>query len=72
MKLQAARESAGLTQKQVADAVGITANAYQNYEYNKRIPNAIIISRIAKTLNTTVEALYGEQQSTPGMCRADE
>ena len=60
-RLQTAREREGFTQKQIAEIVGITESAYQKYELGKRIPNAIIISRIAKNLNTTVEALYGEE-----------
>ena len=68
MRLQAAREASGKTQKQVANEAGVTEQAYQKYEYGKRIPNAITITRIAKALNTTVEALYGEErQATPAI-----
>lgn len=59
-KLKEVRNKAGLTQKQVADAVGIKEQAYQRYEYNM-IPNAILACKIAKTLGTTVEQLYGEE-----------
>ena len=61
MRLRAAREASGKTQRQVADESGITEVAYQRYEYGERVPNAIIITRIAKVLNTTVEALYGDE-----------
>lgn len=36
-KLKAARNAAGFTQKQVAEYLGISENAYQNIEYGKRI-----------------------------------
>ena len=58
-KLKKARENAGLTQKQVADAVGIKEQAYQRYEYSM-IPNAVLACNIAKALGVTVEQLYGE------------
>ena len=35
--LKQARQAAGLTQKQVAEYLGITENAYQQIEYGKRI-----------------------------------
>jgi len=35
--LRAARKAAGLTQKQVADKLGISITAYQNIEYGKML-----------------------------------
>jgi len=35
-RLGDAREDAGLTQQEAADALGVTVKAYQNYEYGKR------------------------------------
>lgn len=58
-KLKKARENAGFTQKQVADAVGIKEQAYQKYEYTM-IPNAVLACKIAKALGVTVESLYGD------------
>ena len=53
VRLQAARESAGLTQKQVATEAGITEQAYQKYEYGKRRPNAEISILIADAIGIT-------------------
>ena len=58
-KLKKARENAGLTQKQVADAVGIAEAQYQRYEYGTT-PLAPVACKIAKALGVTVESLYGE------------
>ena len=60
MKLRAARESVGKTQKQVAEEVGIGERLYQEYEYDTRCPNARTAIRIAKALGSTVEELFGE------------
>jgi len=50
-----------MTQVQLAAEAGVTEIAIQNYEANKRIPNALIILRIARALNTDVEELYEEK-----------
>lgn len=59
-KLLAARKESGKTQVQVAKESGIAERVYQYYEADKREPGARTATRIAKTLNTTVEALYGD------------
>ena len=57
--LIAARQQSGKTQKQVAKEIGIAKNAYQQYEYNNTIPNVKLANRIARTLGTTSEKLWG-------------
>lgn len=59
-KLRVIREKSGLTQKQVAQAVGILEQSYQRYEYGSVLPAVNIAIKIAKTLNTTVEALFAD------------
>ena len=56
-KLKQKRIELNLTQKQVAEMVGIAESAYQRYEYG-RVPLAPIACKIAKALQTTVEYLY--------------
>ena len=63
--LQAAREASGKTQAQVAREIGITENAYQKYEYGEREPRARMAIRVARTVNSTVEALWGFGAATP-------
>lgn len=60
MKLKDKRKELKLTQRQVAERVGIIENAYRRYESGSVIPSAIMACKIAKVLNTTVEELYGE------------
>lgn len=59
INLIAARKQSGKTQTQVATEIGIAKNAYQRYERGKVIPNAIFANRIARTLNTSSENLWG-------------
>lgn len=57
--LIAARKSAGMTQKQVAELVGVTKSTYCNYEKGKRAPDVERLKRIANTLNTSGDILLG-------------
>lgn len=57
--LALARTKAGMTQQQVADAIGVTLQAYQNYEYGKRDIKASVLSRLSKALSCSVNYLLG-------------
>lgn len=46
------------TQQEVADACGITSQAYANYESGLRIPKDIHKVALAKFFNTSVESLF--------------
>jgi len=59
MKLRAAREQSGKTQAQVAKEAGVSEVSYQLYEYDKREPGVRTAIRIAATVNSTVENLWG-------------
>ena len=59
VKLQAAREKSGKTQAQVAREANIAERLYQDYEYDKREPGVRTAIRIARALDSTVEALFG-------------
>lgn len=57
-KIKARREQLGLTQKQVADKVGIAESQYQGYENGRHMPTVQLAIKIAQILNTTVEKLF--------------
>lgn len=46
-----ARKKKGLTQREVAEAIGIQLNHYQHFEYSKRVPSGEIMIKIIKTLD---------------------
>lgn len=64
MKIVEARRKVGLTQKQIANSVGIAEVSYKRYEYGNRVPDARTAIRIAKALNTTVETLWDGNPTT--------
>ena len=52
------RAERNLTQRQLAELVGITYQSLQRYENGRVIPSAVMAIRIAKVLNVTVEDLF--------------
>ena len=62
MKLKALKEAriqSGKTQVQVAKEIGVAETAYQKYEHGKSIPSVIMGNRIARSLGTTSEKIWG-------------
>ena len=57
-KLQTIRKNAGLTQSELAAAVGISRQAYTAIETGKSVPSTEIALRLAYALKTTVEDLF--------------
>lgn len=70
-RLREARKATGLTQKQVAEAIGITESAYCGYETGKRQPDVLKIKQISAVLGTTGDFLLetslggNEKKPTP-------
>lgn len=58
-RLKERRKELGLTQKQVAERAGLSWQVYQRYELGVRTPIATTTIKVARALETTVEALYG-------------
>ena len=57
-KLRKRREAQGLTQVDVAERAKVAERSYQRYESGERKPNVDVAHRIAKALDTRVEALF--------------
>ena len=56
------RSAAGLTQQQVADAVGVAPQAVSQWEHNDCAPDVYKLVDLAKVLNTTVGRLLEENK----------
>lgn len=51
----------GLTQKEVADKLGINHNTYRNYEQGQREPNNKTIVKLSNLLNVSTDYLLGKE-----------
>ncbi|MCL2697228.1 MAG: helix-turn-helix domain-containing protein [Oscillospiraceae bacterium] len=58
-KIKNIRIQKKLTQKQLAELIGIAERHYQNYEYGTREPNLATFKRIAETINVSADYLLG-------------
>jgi transcriptional regulator with XRE-family HTH domain len=57
--LRAARKRKGMTQAQVAAAIGVSKNIYGHYENTRRWPRIETLQQICKVLDVSVDTLLG-------------
>ena len=57
--IKEARERVGLSQKELADSLGIKPQTFNGYETGKHDPKSDILIAIAQRCNTTVDFLLG-------------
>jgi transcriptional regulator with XRE-family HTH domain len=68
MRLQEIRVAKGLTQKQVADAIGCIPSVYSRYETGQREPSLEILVQLAKFFGVSLDELVGyETPTTQGL-----
>ncbi|CAH1661982.1 Putative phage repressor [Hyphomicrobiales bacterium] len=65
-RIRLARERAGLTQEQVADAFGIRRNNISTWESGSTRPSSGRLPKLAKLLNTSVNWLLSGEGQSPG------
>ena len=53
------REKSGLSQKQVAEKVGVVVRAYQRYEYGDRYPQLPTLIALADLFDVSLDDLVG-------------
>jgi transcriptional regulator with XRE-family HTH domain len=63
--LRDARLRAGLTPQQLAEAVGLSPQAYARMERGKRMPSLPVLASLCLTLGISAEALLGNPGTRP-------
>lgn len=58
-RFKTVRKEKDLTQKQVADGIGVPERQYQNYEYGKHTPSALILIALADFFDVSLDYLVG-------------
>ena len=64
VKLRELREQKGVTQKEVADAIGCTATVYSRYERGEREPDISTLCSLADYFKVSTDALIGYIKKT--------
>ena len=59
------RREAGISQDEVAQALGIAKSTVSMYERGNRRPNLAVLTKLAELLNVSVDALVGTAQPEP-------
>ena len=59
--LKLARKQSGMTQKEVADNIGVGQSTYKNYECGIREPNGDTIVELANLFGVTTDYLLGRE-----------
>ena len=57
------RKAAGITQAELAAALGVSQTVVSDWESSKKYPSADKLPLIAKTLNCTIDELYSGQSA---------
>jgi len=69
------RNDRGLSQMQLADQMFVTHSTISRWESGVRLPDTVMISRLAKCLGTTTEVLFSlisEEEETPNIIMVDD
>ena len=62
-KLKELRKSAGLTQKQLAERLGITSSVVSYYELSERTPSPEVLIKLSGIFHVSVDSLLGIEQT---------
>lgn len=57
-KIKELREAKGLTQKYIADVMGVDQSAVVRWENGAALPNAAKLPKLAQLLGCTIDELY--------------
>ena len=69
------RNEKGLSQIQLADQMFVTHSTVSRWESGSRLPDAVMISRLAKCLGISTETLFSlisEDEDTPNIIMVDD
>lgn len=58
VRLEDVRKQKGLTQKMVAERIGVSTQRYNDIEKNRKKPNILLALRIAKALECDINDIY--------------
>lgn len=61
VNLREARKSSGMTQKEVAEKIGVARSTYALYETGERSPDVEVVKKLATVLNVSGDYLIGNE-----------
>lgn len=70
MNLKEIRKEKGMTQEELANAIGMSSQAVHYYENGTREPNLKTLQKLSDTLGCTVDDLIREPEAEDENCNA--
>lgn len=61
-RLKRLRKENGVSQKEVADYIGVSVSAYSNYEQGIREPSLDVLLKLSDFFDTTYDYLLGKEK----------
>lgn len=68
-RIRKLRKEAGMTQRQLAQVLGVSPAAVGNYEQGTRIPGYDILNALARCFHVSAEYLIAEKEEAPDLER---
>ena len=68
VNLREARKNSGMTQKEVAQKVGVARSTYALYETGERSPDVEVVKKLAEVLGVSGDYLIGNIKTRSGIC----
>ena len=62
-RLKECRKQKNITQKEVAEHIGVTASSYQKYELAERTPSVETLIKLADYFDVTLDYLMGRRDA---------
>ena len=62
-KIKELRRSKGMSQKDIADKLGVTSQAVSKWENGKNLPDMMMLSRIADILQVSCDELHNPEKT---------
>ncbi len=62
-RLKALRERMGISQKEMAEKIGVSRQSVNYYENSERVPDFYVLNRICNETNCSIKYLFGYQEA---------
>ncbi|NCA66511.1 MAG: XRE family transcriptional regulator [Clostridia bacterium] len=66
------RKAKGLTQEDVGDKLGVTAQAVSKWENDTTLPDPMMLKELARLYNVTLNQIYGMEEETTVSMKEDK
>ena len=64
-RIRLLRRELGLTQREIAEQIGVTYRTYQNYEAGAYVPQAAVLAKLSRLFGVSMDMLGTGEEITP-------